>query len=42
MKTKLMVKAFGLIKKPTIGNVPDEIQELNMSVPKLKETEVLV
>ncbi|NPD46135.1 hypothetical protein [Lentimicrobium sp. S6] len=37
-----MIKAFGLIKKPTIGNVPNEIREINISFPKLKKTEVLV
>jgi NADPH:quinone reductase-like Zn-dependent oxidoreductase len=42
VNTKFTIKAFGLIKKPEIGNVPKEIQEVNLSVPEQKEKEVLV
>ena len=42
MKTEQNMKAFGLIKKPIIGNIPNEIQELNVPVPALNKTEVLV
>lgn len=42
MKTKSTIRAFGLIKKPEIGNVPNEIQELNIQVPDLEKKEVLV
>ena len=41
-KTQPTMKAFGLIEKPEIGNIPNEIQELNLPIPQIKENEVLV
>jgi len=36
------MKAIGLTQKAKIGNVPNEIKELNIPIPKIKNDEVLV
>jgi len=39
---KKRMTAFGLIRKPKIGNIPNEILKLNVEVPVLKDGEALV
>ena len=36
------MKAMGLLQKPKVGNIPNEIKELTVSIPKINSTEVLV
>ena len=36
------IRAIGLLQKPTVGNVPQEICEIELTVPALKSTEVCV
>ena len=36
------MKAMGLLQKPKVGNIPNEIKELTFSIPKINSTEVLV
>ncbi|WP_170146729.1 NAD(P)-dependent alcohol dehydrogenase [Maribacter vaceletii] len=42
MATTLKMKAMGLLQKPKIANIPNEIKELTVSIPKINSTEVLV
>jgi len=42
MADTLSMKAMGLLQKPKVGNIPDEIRELRVSIPIINSTEVLV
>lgn len=38
----LTMKAMGLLQKPKIGDIPIEIKELTVSIPKINSTEILI
>jgi hypothetical protein len=39
---KNTMTAFGLLKKPKIGNVPEKMGEVTVSVPEINSNQVLV
>jgi|GEM_PF-1522803 len=42
MADTLTMKAMGLTQKPKVGNIPSEIKELIIQIPRINDTEILV